>query len=416
MEWRPIRALGAYPSLRAFSGRGASARQRQLCKMVSLVRRRPMQPGPGALGDAAGPASPRRRWLVGLLLVATFAGALAVVFGPLRPPIRRDASLSVLLITIDTLRADALGCYGRKGAETPWIDRLAERGVRFEQAHAHNVVTLPSHTNLLSGRYPLEHGVRDNTGFRFPATQPTLATLLKASGWQHGRVRERVSAGLSLRPGPRLRRLRRPARGHRDHDRVPGAGADGDRRRWPRPAGGWRRSRGQRFFAFVHLYEPHFPYVPPEPFASRFRAEPYHGEVAAADAALGPLLEPILAAGPAARTLVVLTSDHGESLGEHGEDTHGIFAYEATLHVPLIVYAPGLFSPRVVSTARAAHRRRTHRARRPGAGDPEGPPWPQPAAADRRAAGRAHGVLPRSPQRRRSTAAGRRCTASSTAT
>jgi Tfp pilus assembly protein PilF len=108
--------------------------------------------------------------------------------------------------------------------------------------------------------------------------------------------------------------------------------------------------RGQRFFAFVHLYEPHFPYLPPEPFASRFRAEPYHGEVAAADAALEPLLAPILAAGAAAHTLVVLTSDHGESLGEHGEDTHGIFAYEATLHVPLIVYGPGLFSPRIVST------------------------------------------------------------------
>ncbi|HKC13399.1 MAG TPA: sulfatase-like hydrolase/transferase [Vicinamibacteria bacterium] len=262
---------------------------------------------------------------------------------------RRDPGLSVLLITIDTLRADALGCYGRKGAETPWIDRLSEGGVRFEEAHAHNVVTLPSHANLLSGRYPLEHGVRDNTGFRFPATQPTLATLLKAGGWRTGGF---VSAfPLAARFGL--------DRGFDVYDdRLGGTETTTaflvPERKGTKTVGaarGWLETvRGQRFFAFVHLYEPHFPYVPPEPFASRFRSEPYHGEVAVADAALEPLLAPILAAGPAARTLVVLTSDHGESLGEHGEETHGIFAYEATLHVPLIVYAPGILSPRVVGT------------------------------------------------------------------
>ena len=105
---------------------------------------------------------------------------------------------------------------------------------------------------------------------------------------------------------------------------------------------------GRPFFCWVHVFEPHYPYDPPEPFATRFRGDPYHGEVAAADAALGPLLEPILAAGKAGRTLVVLTADHGESLGEHGEATHGIFAYEATLRVPLVLYQPRLFRPRVV--------------------------------------------------------------------
>jgi len=285
-----------------------------------------------------------------LALLATVVCALGVVvFGVLRPPIRRDPGLSVLLVTIDTLRSDALGCYGRKGAETPWIDRLAEGGVRFEQAHAHNVVTLPSHSNLLSGRYPLEHGVRDNTGFRFPATQPTLATLLKAGGWQTGGF---VSAfPLDSRFGL--------DRGFDVYDDRLGGTETTTAFLVPERKGtktvaaarAWlEKVRGQRFFAFVHLYEPHFPYLPPEPFASRFKSEPYHGEVAAADAALGPLLEPILAAGRASRTLVVLTSDHGESLGEHGEDTHGVFAYEATLHVPLIFYGPGLFSHRVVST------------------------------------------------------------------
>jgi arylsulfatase A-like enzyme/Tfp pilus assembly protein PilF len=271
-----------------------------------------------------------------------------VVFGLLPRKIPRDPGLSVLLISIDTLRADALGCYGHEGAQTPWIDRLAEKGVRFEQAHAHNVVTLPSHTNLLSGRYPLEHGVRDNTGFRFPPTLPTLATLLKSGGWQTGAF---VSAfPLNARFGL--------ARGFDVYDdRLGGTETttaflvpERKGTRTVAAAQAWlEKVHGRRFFAFLHLYEPHFPYVPPEPFADRFRAEPYHGEVAAADAALAPLLSPILAAGSAARTLVVLTSDHGESLGEHGEETHGIFAYESTLHVPLIVYGPGL-GPRVVGT------------------------------------------------------------------
>jgi arylsulfatase A-like enzyme/Tfp pilus assembly protein PilF len=275
--------------------------------------------------------------------------ALGVALGLWRPAVRRDSGLSVLLITIDTLRADALGCYGRKDAQTPWIDRLAEGGVRFEEAHAHNVVTLPSHTNLLSGRYPPEHGVRDNTGFRFPSTLPTLATLLKAGGWQTGAF---VSAfPLNARFGL--------ARGFDVYDDRLGGTETTSEFLVPERKGAktvaaalaWlQKTGGQRTFAFVHLYEPHFPYVPPEPFATRFRADPYHGEVATADAALEPLLAPILAAGSAGRTLVVLTSDHGESLGEHGEETHGIFAYEATLHVPLIVYGPGLFAPRVVGT------------------------------------------------------------------
>ena len=105
-------------------------------------------------------------------------------------------------------------------------------------------------------------------------------------------------------------------------------------RPWPSPGGGSTSQRGQPFFCWVHIFEPHYPYAPPEPFASRFRGDPYHGEVAAADAALAPLLEPLLAAGDRGRTLVVLTADHGESLGEHGERTHGILAYEATLRVP----------------------------------------------------------------------------------
>jgi arylsulfatase A-like enzyme/Flp pilus assembly protein TadD len=262
-------------------------------------------------------------------------------------PLRRESGLDVLLITIDTLRADALHCYGNASVETPWIDRLAAQGVRFERAHAQNVVTLPSHANILSGRYPVDHGVHDNSGFRFPEGTPTLATLLRPRGYATGAF---VSAfpldsrfGLDRGFDVYDDQLGDPeARTAFLMPERPGA-------RTVERAIAWRTARaGQRTFTWLHLYEPHFPYTPPEPFRSRYAQSPYHGEVAYADTLLGPLLEPVLATGSAGRTLVVLTGDHGEGLGEHGEKTHGIFAYESTLRIPLIVYAPRLFGPRTV--------------------------------------------------------------------
>jgi choline-sulfatase len=290
---------------------------------------------------------PRRAALAILTLAGI--GVLAWSVRAWRPArtLPRDPGLSILLVSIDTLRADALGCYGNSRAETPWIDRLAREGVRFASAHAHNVVTLPSHANLLSGRYPLNHGVRDNTGFRFPDGTPTFATLLRDRGFRTGAFVSAfpLDARFGLARGFDVYDDRVGGREGRDAFVMPeraGTRTVGQAVRWLGPPG------GKRSFAFVHLYEPHFPYAPPEPFASRFRGAPYQGEVAAADAALGPLLQPLLDAGAAARTLVVLTSDHGEALGEHGEATHGVFAYEATLRVPLVFWAPGLLRPRVV--------------------------------------------------------------------
>jgi arylsulfatase A-like enzyme/Flp pilus assembly protein TadD len=260
-------------------------------------------------------------------------------------PLPRDSGLSVLLISIDTLRADALGAYGNPRARTPWIDRLSRAGVRFDAAHAHNVVTLPSHVNMLTGLYPFEHGVRDNSGFRVPKDTRTLAGMLKPRGFRSAGF---VSAFvLDERFGL--------ASGFDRWDaRV--AGGEGSRGflipERPGPvtvaeAVRWLAEGSGPSFAFVHLYEPHSPYEPPPAFA-RAGEPSYRGEVAAADAALGPLVGPLLEQGPRGRTLVILTSDHGESLGEHGEATHGVFAYEATLRVPLVVYAPALFQPRVV--------------------------------------------------------------------
>ena len=281
-------------------------------------------------------------------------GAAGVSWWMWRPaPARREGGPNVLLITVDTLRADALGAYGNPRAATPWMDRLAAEGVRFTDAHAHNVVTLPSHANILSGRLPTEHGVRDNSGFRFPAGVETLATLLKARGYRTG-------AFVSAFPVAARFGLARGFDVYEDHfvDAASRPAFLVQERRGAETvalARAWLDAeRGRPALAWVHVYEPHFPYEPPEPLASRFASEPYAGEVAAADEALRPLLEPILAAGRDGDTLVVLTADHGESLGEHGEATHGIFAYEGTLRVPLVLYQPGLLRPRVVE-APAAH-------------------------------------------------------------
>ncbi|HET7617236.1 MAG TPA: sulfatase-like hydrolase/transferase [Vicinamibacterales bacterium] len=294
----------------------------------------------------------RRRWATALLVASAALAVFALWRSTSTHPATQsltDRPRDVLLITIDTLRADAVGAYGNPTGATPWIDRLAAAGVRFDAAHAQNVVTLPSHANILSGRYPFAHGVRDNAGFRFPDSIDTLATLLHAHDYRTGAFVSAfpLDARFGLARGfdeydDQLSVASRPA--FLEQER-PGAETVGRARAW------LDRGDGRPAFCWVHLYEPHFPYAPPEPFATRFRDQPYEGDVAAADAALAPLLAPILGHGRTQKnaeertnaegrrpTLVVLTADHGESLGEHGEATHGIFGYESTLRVPLVIY------------------------------------------------------------------------------
>lgn len=252
----------------------------------------------------------------------------------------------VLLITIDTLRADAPGfaggrfAGGKKSAETPVLDRLAAAGRVFDDAHAHNVVTLPSHANILTGLYPYQHGVRENSGFVLSGKVPTLATLLREEGYATGAfvAAYPLDARFGLNRGfdvyddsyPRGSSPNAFVVAERRGDEVVAAA-----RAW------WDGQSGKRRFLWVHLYDPHAAYAPPEPFASRYRGDPYLGEVAATDSFLAPLLQPLLDGGePPA--LVIVTSDHGEALGEHGELTHGLFAYEPTLKVPLVVWGPGV--------------------------------------------------------------------------
>jgi arylsulfatase A-like enzyme/Tfp pilus assembly protein PilF len=284
---------------------------------------------------------------VALAVILAAVSLLPACGGP--APARRDVSQNVLLITIDTLRADAIGASGNHSVSTPWIDRLAAGGVRFTQARASTVVTLPSHANILSGVYPFRHGVRENAGFRFPAHVGTLATLLKARGFRTAAFVSAfpLDARFGLTRGFDVYDDRFPKGEANVAFRVPerrGTDTVAAALKWIADV-----PAANPWFVWLHLYEPHFPYTPPEPYASRYRDAPYLGEVSATDAALGPLLQPIVDAQGTRPTLVVFTGDHGESLGEHGEMTHGLFAYEGTLHVPLVLHQPRLFSARVIA-------------------------------------------------------------------
>jgi choline-sulfatase len=241
----------------------------------------------------------------------------------------------VLLITLDTLRADRLGCYGYPRARTPHLDRLAREGVRFEHAFAPAPLTLPSHATLLTGTYPNRHTIRDNGGFFLPAELKTLAELAREKGYT-------TAAFVSAFVLDSKWRLDRGFETYFDQfdlsryerislasvQRVGGETVD-EFLTWlgPRAA--------QPFFAWVHLYDPHAPYQAPEPFGSEFRENPYDGEVAYVDFCLGRILERL-----DETTLIVIAGDHGEGLGEHGELTHGNFVYDSTLRVPLLFRFP----------------------------------------------------------------------------
>ena len=247
----------------------------------------------------------------------------------------------IILVTIDTWRADAAGFAGNARVKTPFLDSLAQRGLVFTNAHAHNVVTLPSHANILTGLNPYQHGVRENAGYVLDEKVETLAERLKAAGYATGAfvaafpldARFNLDQGFDVYDD-------NYGKGRASTDFVlqeRGASAVLES-----AANWWRSVSGRKRFLWVHVYEPHAPYTPPEPFAGEYRDRLYLGEVAATDDALARHLAPLLDA----QTTVVVTADHGEALGDHGELTHGLFAYEATLKVPLVVVAPGVAARR----------------------------------------------------------------------
>lgn len=282
-------------------------------------------------------APPRRRRCCIEALITCIALAFAAC-APDASTVDVAPGTPVVLISIDTLRSDRLPAYGYGGVETPAIDRLREDAILYERAYSHIPLTLPSHSSILTGLLPPEHKVRDNLGYHLDTEGITyLPKLLRAGGYRTGAAVSayvlRATTGLSegfefyddavdIVSGESLGGLQRPGR------------------ETLRQALDWVDTvRSDPFFLFFHIYEPHTPYAAPEPFASRY-ADPYDGEVANADAIVGELLSRLREMDVYDEALILLLSDHGESLGEHGQPAHEALIYREAIQVPLILKLP----------------------------------------------------------------------------
>jgi arylsulfatase A-like enzyme/Flp pilus assembly protein TadD len=268
-------------------------------------------------------------------LLVTFLALLAQT-----PRVAANAP-NVILITIDTLRADRLGCYGYRKIETPNIDSITRDGIRFADAVAQCPITLPSHCSILTGTNPIYHGVRDNSGYRLPSDRLTLAEVLKQRGYRTGAF---VGAyvldsktGLNQGFDTYVDGFQTSNRGetdlsiaqHRAGKVMTSALA------WLKKA-----KAGEKSFAWIHLFDPHAPYDPPPPFSKKYSSDPYNGEIAYVDSVIGELIAYLKSRSLYPSTLLTIISDHGEGLGEHGEATHGLFLYDSTLRIPWIIKPP----------------------------------------------------------------------------
>jgi arylsulfatase A-like enzyme/Flp pilus assembly protein TadD len=277
-----------------------------------------------------------RLWIAGCWIALLAVAPASRAAGTPKP--------NVVFITIDTLRADHLGCYGYKQIRTPNIDALAADSVRFERAYTPVPVTLPAHTAIFTGTYPTLSGMHDFSGNKLNPAQPTLASVLKQQGYTTGAVVG--SAVLDSRFG--LNKGFDFYYDHFDFNRL----QESNLEEMERPGNvvadvtlDWlAKNYKSSFFLWMHLYDPHYPYRPPAPYSEEYKDRLYDGEIAFADAQVGRLISFLKARDLYRNTLIVLTGDHGESLGEHGEATHGFFIYNATLHVPVMIHLPGAIS------------------------------------------------------------------------
>jgi arylsulfatase A-like enzyme/Flp pilus assembly protein TadD len=306
---------------------------------------RARKPGPRKAADENAPEKGKRRRRVNpvLLFVAILVIAVAgfIVFRLLVPgaKIKQDSNLNVLLVTLDTTRADRLGCYGHSRARTPNLDGLAAGGVRFENVYCQVPLTTPSHCSILTGTYPLYHQVHNNGSYALPAEVTTLAEILKARGFQTAAfvgsftVDSRLGLGQGfdvyddqLAEGQAFK----PLNAERKAEKVYAAF-----RRW------LDSGEKQPFFCWVHFFDPHIPYEPPAPYSVDFADSPYDGEISYMDHYVGQVIASLREKSLLSRTLVVLAGDHGEAFGEKVEAGHGVFLYDGTLKVPLIFQAEG---------------------------------------------------------------------------
>jgi choline-sulfatase len=330
--------------------------------MATRVKRtKPQQVSRGAGGDAGAKAGrgPARRWgrrvtLIGILGVALGIGGVSAAFHFLGASEHvgtvsgAGAGFNVLLVTLDTVRADHLGCYGYEAARTPNLDKLAGRGIKYEQAIAPAPITLPSHATMLTGLDVPSHGVRDNAAFHLADSYTTLAEVLAEHGYTTGAFiaafildkRYGLAQGFEAYdddctpPHTSARMPTDPGVNARSASDVTDSVLE-----WLRTTA----SGAKPFFAWLHYYDAHFPYVPPREYAQLFPDRPYDGEIAYVDAELGRVLEWLRSSRQMRRTLIVVAADHGESLGEHNEQTHGMQVYDVTMRVPLLLHNRMLF-------------------------------------------------------------------------
>lgn len=268
-----------------------------------------------------------------LLFAAAIVGCL---------PVRAEAPRDLLLITIDTLRADYLGCNGAKSVRTPHLDRLAHEGVNFTRARSPVPLTLPAHASILTGNYPPTHSVRSNGEYVLPEEQLSLAEVLVEQGFQTSAFV--ASFVLDRRFGVGQGFHHYDDRVWSDIDEIEKSEAERAADEVFAVFSDWLAAADDASprFTWIHLYDPHAPYEPPEPFRSEYRDDPYAGEVAFVDHVVGRVLDALERSGELAQTLVAVVGDHGEGLGEHGERTHSLLIYNSTLHVPMILWGPGV--------------------------------------------------------------------------
>ncbi|MBN2372502.1 tetratricopeptide repeat protein [bacterium] len=256
----------------------------------------------------------------------------------------RGHNYNLLLVTIDTLRPDHLGCYGYQDVKTPVIDRLSSEGTLFTQVFTPVPITLPSHVSIMTGLYPVQHGIRNNGNFILGQEAITLAEVMKEQGYKTG-----ACVGAFVLDS--LFGLDQGFDHYDDSLTKEGAGAtllENERRAEAVTKAGlnWLKESGDcPFFLWLHYFDPHAIYLPPGPFDKEYKGHLYDGEIAYTDKCIGDLFDGLEEMGFMDRTVIILVSDHGEGLGEHGEPTHAIFLYDSTMRVPLIIRAPGKILP-----------------------------------------------------------------------
>jgi arylsulfatase A-like enzyme len=285
---------------------------------------------------------------VALILAGAVALALSIRVGRSPAPptsLGSHPDASVVIVTLDTTRADRLGCYGSTAGTTPVLDGLAAEGVVFENAQSVAPVTLPAHSSMMTGLSPIKHGVRNNGMFVLSDELETLAEVFSANGYATGAF---VSAQV-------LARRYGLTQGFDVYDDDLSKSRKFGQTMVPSRRGGltleaataWLETvpSDRPVFLWLHLYDPHAPYDPPPEFRARFPGDPYGGEIAYADSVVGDLLATLEESGRLSDTVFTVLGDHGEGLGEHGEATHGFLLHQATIHVPWILRAPGMTGP-----------------------------------------------------------------------